>query len=538
MKQPCGMWNCMRSGIRGCMRAKKPRPFLLHLIFYIFLFSGSGMLYGRNLLFAQTSYSPATLQWRIALNINLEYTLRSEDIRLEPPVSQFPSAAYSNGIDIQRNYFGKLPFAVLSIEAGTALNSQGSDQRSYNDQGIGLAAEVDLRHGWAGDYFPVHNLPLKGTTPDIEANIIARSVLYWKSPMLDIGFGRDRLDYNGILEGGFLPSARIPYYDALRAQGRLGCFTIDWLVSTIQAVEAWDKNDITPEVGYGFEDQPGTPTIIVEAMNRFSWHFGAFSVGVTDHAMMSRLNNHFVLTDFFPIGSRHQASVAQTNNSMVFDASWEPFDGLAIAAQLGLDDIDLNVLVEGSDTGSPTIPAYLAAIRYDGEVRTLPYAVYLEAGSTHWLWGNYDGSQAWPTIGDVNYFARFIYRFPRYLGGSILLPLTSPYGPGVAWIQSHGELIIPIGSENDMHPLSFGVGYRFLFLDMNTDANLIKTQVYNNSTTPAAPHWQSFFISLPLRLSAGLFSLDIAPSFVGSGGSTGFELDIALSGTIAFATVH
>lgn len=525
---------------RCTMRAANSNLFFLYFIFSIFLFSGSRMLFGRNLLFAQTQSKPTSLQWRIMLSINIEYSLRSDNVRIEPPVSQYPSVANSNGIDIQRNYFGQLPFAVLSIEAGSALDAQGLDPWLCNAQGLGVAAEIDLRHSWAGDYFPVHNLPLNGTTPDVEGNIVARSVLYWKSPIFEIGFGRDRLDYNGILEGGFLPSRRIPYYDALRAQGKLGYFAFDWLVSTIQAVQAWDKNDISPELGYGFEDQPGTPTIIVEAMNRFSCHLGWVTLGVTDHAMMSRLNNHFVLTDFFPIGSRHQASVAQTNNSMVFDASWEPISGLTIAGQLGLDDIDLNLVGIG-DTGSPTISAYIAGVRYSGQigrVRALPFAIYMEAGSTHWLWGNYDASQAWTSIGDVNYFARFIYRFPHYLGGSILLPLTSPYGPGVTWAQSHGELIIPIGSNNNKNPLSLGVGYRLLFLDMNTDANLITTQVYNNSTTPAAPHWKSFLISLPLRLSAGLFSFDIAPSLVRSDNSMAFELDIALSGTIAFGTVH
>ena len=165
-------------------------------------------------------------------------------------------------------------------------------------------------------------------------------------------------------------------------------------------------------------------------MNRLSWDLGPVSIGITDHAMMARRQNRFYITDFIPVLSRHQAAVAQTNNSMAADISWTPVQGLILAAQAGFDDINADI-IGVSDTGSPTIDAYVAGIEYQTITGFGSFGLDLEAGYTHWLWGNYDGSEIWPN--DVNPFLRFQYRYLTD-SGALLLPLTSPYGPGAVWL--------------------------------------------------------------------------------------------------------
>jgi hypothetical protein len=462
--------------------------------------------------------------WNLSLTFDFDYKARSADLLLEPATK-----TYKNGVDVQRAYFEQPAIVDLCIESGSALSGV---------YGFGVAAEIAVKPEWRGDYFPATNLPFTSGSYSLESNLFSRSVVYWKSPGIEIGFGRDKIDYNGILEGGLLPSSRIPWYDALKAKGTLGQFSLDWMVATIQAVKAWDGKDITPEAGYSFEtgDPNFKPTTIVEALTRLSWNLGKVELGVTDHAMMSRLNNRFDLTDIFPLVSRHQAGVAQTNNSMVMDASWELLPKLRISAQMGLDDIDLNPLGI-SDTATPTIDAYVLGARWDGTTKLGLVSAYAEGGYTHWLWGNYDGSQADPS--DVNYFARFIYRFPRYNGGSILLPLTSPYGPGAFWLKSHGSVALALfepakedGSGKRRPALSLELGYSLLYLDLNTEANLIDTKVIKNTTTANATRSRSFVASLPTVLSYGPWSACVEPAFVWHDESTAFEIELGLACTI------
>jgi hypothetical protein len=515
---------------------------------------------------AQTN--PSSVQnasWRLSFTATFDETSRSANLLLENASKQ-----YKNGIDVQRNYFSRPPLADFSIEAGSALPGV---------RGFGVAARVAVKPEWQGDYFRSDNLPFANGATSVEGNLFSRSVVYWKTRSAGIAFGRDRVDYNGILEGGLLSSSRIPWYDALRGYGKLGRFSLDSIIATIPAVKAWDGNDVPLEPGYGFETDK-TPTTIVEAMSKITWTFGPqssgdkesagaawpasslspgqFSLSAADHAMLARYNNRFYLTDLFPLISRHQASVPQTNNSMVLTAAWQPFSWLALSVQAGFDDINLNG-IGVSDTATPTIDAYVLGARFAAPLKipaaqkeqkaqekrglsafnTEPAVIhaYIEAGSTHWLWGNYDGSQAQPN--DVNYFLRFIYRYPRYLGGSILLPLTSPYGPGVRWISSHGEIAFGRATGARQAGASrwgFSLGYRLLFLDLNTEANLIDTKVYNNTTTENAPRSYNVLASIPISLTFGALCGTIEPAYLWHDGQSAFELEMSLSYRILAGT--
>lgn len=454
------------------------------------------------------SAAGSNVVFRLELDLEYQYRFRTEEHLIEASTTK-------SGIDLARSFFDRPPFARLLLQGTTSF-------------GFGAIGEVTLRDQWTGDYFRTDNLPVIGVEGDpvrFENFFITKAAVYYDSPLFNFHFGREKPDYNGILYGGLLPGTRLPYLDAVKAFGRLGRIKIDWLVATIPALKSWDNNDVDPNAGtlpagtnyyYGFESEPNSanpnPTTIVEGMNRFSWDLGRVSLGVTDHAMMARRNNRFYITDFIPVISRHQAAVSQTNNSMVFDVAWEPMDGLRLAAQAGFDDINASFLGV-DDTGSPTIDAYVAGLDYDSPTALGRLKIKAEAGYTHWLWGNYDGSEIWPN--DQNPFLRFQYRYLSDSGG-LLLPLSSPYGPGAIWANLSGSL--------QLNGLGLELGMDFLYLSKNDEANLIDTQVLNNTTTAGAHRSQFISFALPLRWRTGFWEFSIRPELAMLDGDPWFEL--------------
>ena len=472
-------------------------------------------------LYAQTPGRPDSgqspvpvsgIDFRLELDLEYQYRFRTEEHLIE-------TSAIKNGIDLMRSFFDRPPFARLLLQGTTSF-------------GFGAIGEIALRDQWTGDYFRTDNLPVIGVEGDpvrFENYFITKAEVYYDSPFFDFHFGREKPDYNGILYGGLLPGTRLPYLDAIKASGKIGRMKIDWMVATIPALKSWDNNDVDPNAGtpavtppaepvyyYGFESEPNSanpnPTTIVEGMNRFSWDLGRLSLGVTDHAMMARRNNRFYITDFIPVISRHQAAVSQTNNSMVFDIGWEPLDGLRLAAQAGFDDINAGFLGVG-DTDSPTIDAYVAGLDYGSPTSSGSLKIKAEAGYTHWLWGNYDGSEIWPN--DQNPFLRFQYRYLSDSGG-LLLPLSSPYGPGALWASFSGSL--------ELSRLGLEVGLDFLYLSKNDEANLIDTEVLGNTTTAGAHRTQFVSLALPARWRAGFWEFSVKPELAMLDGDIWFEL--------------
>jgi len=294
------------------------------------------------------------------------------------------------------------------------------------------------------------------------------------------------------------------------------------MVATIQAIPSWDGIDVDPndnfiypareaKAVYGWETDDEA-TVIVEGLNRFSWKIGTFSIGFSDHAMIARRNNKFYLTDFFPIISRHQTAIEQTNNNAILDFAWAPLEGLDLAGQLGFDDIDLNGIGIG-DTGTPTTPAFVFGGRYRGDIAGNSLQGSFETGWTHYLYGNYDGSYIDPE-GYVIPFVRLQYRFLSD-SGALLLPLTSPYGPGAFWIEASGSL--GIGATG------FSAGFDFLYLAKNPEANLIDTAVYDNVTTEGTPSVHFASLSLPLSYSWRNWHISASPAVLVREGDWRFE---------------
>jgi len=439
-----------------------------------------------------------------SLDLSYEYRLAPSGLLL------VEETAVKSGIDLMRDYFGRAPLGRMAIGYG-------------GDEGVSVALETTFRSQWEGEWYKADNLPGTGANPDpfsVENFFITRGVAYWRSPSLSFAFGRDRVDYGGILEGSLLPSTRLPYLDNLRARWSLGGFTVDYMVATIQAIKSWDGIDVDPSGNYlhpgaatvyGWESDDEA-TVIVEGLNRFSWRIGTFSIGFSDHAMIARRNNLFYLTDFFPIISRHQTAIEGTNNNAILDFAWAPLEGLDLAGQLGFDDINLNGIGIG-DTGTPTTPAFVLGGRYRGAVDGNALKARFETGWTHYLYGNYDGSWIDPE-GYVIPLMRLQYRFLSD-SGALLLPLTSPYGPGAFWVEASGSL--GIGTTG------LTAGFDFLYLAKNPAANLIDTLIYDNVTTEDTPYIHFASLSLPLSYTWRNWLLSASPAVLVREGDWRFE---------------
>jgi hypothetical protein len=127
------------------------------------------------------------------------------------------------------------------------------------------------------------------------------------------------------------------------------------------------------------------------------------------------------------------------NMNLVADFSWVLFRGFTLTGQIGFDDINAN-LFGVPDSGTPTIPAAILQMEYTLRRETFGADFSLEGGYTHYLWGNfaYETDPTWGTVP----LARGIYRYSPSKT-AVLLPLTSPYGPGAVWGRLASALSLP-----------------------------------------------------------------------------------------------
>jgi hypothetical protein len=452
-------------------------------------------------LFAQDEGIPL----KTALDLNALYIYRSANELVE-------TGTIKNGIDLERNFFAVPPLARGSVDLG-------------GPQGLAMGIEAEARREFDG-YFPDSNIPVSNSSRNpiaVEKAIFTRAVLYWRSPSIDLSIGRGKVDYGKELEGSIYPSARLPFLDAFRSQGRLGPFTLDWMVATIDSVEAYDNNDVEPNDGvtdgsssYGF-DTGTNPTTILDAFHHLTWNFGTFRVGLGENCIVARRNNRILISDVFPLLSWHQASVMPNNMTFYWDFAWDPAPGLSFAVEGGYDDINANIFGIG-DSSVPTIDAYVLGGRYRSDEGQGDLDAYFEAGYTHYLWGNFSAYQQ-SSITDVDPLARAIYRFRMNSGGA-LLPLTSPYGPGALWLRLEGGC-------RPWAEAGPRIGAELLLLSKNEEANLIDTP-YDQSVKDGH---RFFFgsLTLPVSWTRGAFELSIAPAALVRDGTWWMESTFALA---------
>ncbi len=339
---------------------------------------------------------------------------------------------------------------------------------------------------------------LDGDPYAVEYNNVTRG--YWQQFLgpLELVFGRQPAHLGPAPQHALHVSQDVPFLDALRINLPVGRVRMTLITSTLENRRAAGERDPAnvnipssddPDVlSYGYE-----ASIILYNVHRFELDLDRLRIGLGAHMLLSRANNMFRLSDFFPVFSWHNANVVPNNLSLVGDFSFALAPGIQTYVQYGFDDINLNP-IGISDDDIPTLVSLLGGVTFFHGTRAAQRRSQVELGYTHWLWGSFE---------DDNYLSRAIYRLDL-VGENRWIPLTSPFGPGTAWMKLRTETEYNSGWEY------YG---RALFRLENTEADLAMND-YQNDTSVREAEWEPRSdIGLGVAYTAlGRLRLSVEPS--------------------------
>ncbi len=319
----------------------------------------------------------------------------------------------------------------------------------------------------------------------VEYNNITRG--YWQQFFgpLEMVFGRQPAHLGPSPQHALHVSQEVPFLDALRFNLPLGRVRMTMLISTLENRRARGErspDDVNVPVApliYGYGD-----SIIFYNVHRFELDLDRLRIGFGAHMVLSRENNMFRLSDFFPVFSWHNANVTPNNLSLVGDFTFALAPGLQTYLQYGFDDINLNP-VGISDDSIPTIGSVLGGLVVHHGNAAVRRRSQLELGYTHWLWGSFE---------DDNYLSRAIYRVDL-VGDNRWIPLTSPFGPGRAWAKLRTEAVT-------RHEWDYYA--RGLLRLENVEADLAQN-TYGADSEPKGADWEAV---LDLGIGAGYTVLE------------------------------
>ena len=301
----------------------------------------------------------------------------------------------------------------------------------------------EYRVGMGGDNW----LPYRDGNPvALENNMVQQGYLYFNPGPFEITFGRQKVSIGPSPFTSIAISRAVPFLDALNLKANLGRLRMTLLLSTLENRSA--QGDVTiPTADYAF-----SKTVILYNTHYFEYDFGFLRAGIGSSVLITRPDNAFQISDFFPVFSWHNANIVPNNLSLFLDVSAVPLRGVKLYGQFGFDDINAG-FAGAHDTGIPTIWAGLLGAEWFGGLASVPLSAAVEVGYTHYLWGSFDD--------DVP-LARAIYRMDLD-GPRQWMPLTSPFGPGAAWV------IAEVTAETPWH-LSSTLSFRLV--SRNTLASL------------------------------------------------------------------
>jgi hypothetical protein len=259
--------------------------------------------------------------------------------------------------------------------------------------------------------------PTATSAVPLESHFLTKSLLWYNFHPLQIEVGRDKV-HVGPMDHSLILSDAVPFLDMIRGTISGGPWTLDWLVATPE----------TRTEGGGTDVQ----TTVLLNSHRLEYRADTWSWAASENYIVHRsASGPFVLADVFPVGITHQLDINPNNNCLIFDGQWVPASGLRLMGQFGFDDIDGRTLGL-PDNPVPTIWAFLFGTEWQGDADG-PLRLYAEVGMTHYLWGNF---------GDPAARADYLIVQDERTES---MPLTSPYGPGTAWVNfstrwSHGPL--------------------------------------------------------------------------------------------------
>jgi len=446
------------------------------------------------------------------LSASYEHRVRTSSVLADP-------GHVKNGIDFQRDFLSFDP--ILSLGAGIGFF-----------KGLDVAAEVQLRQPWKYpyDYAPVNNFlyPFHGSELDINYDILTRGMLSWNGTYMDIGLGRERVHFGDAPGGSLYPSRLLPFMDGLRMTVPLGPFTLDYMLAAIiprksQEEEALGginslgipSSETSKHFGFMLDENP---TIILSSTHIFHWNFGKIKVGAGGTVMYARSNNNYNFTDILPISIFHNADSRPNNLNLILDFSWAFYPGWTVSLMGGFDDINAS-FINVSDSSVPTIPAVILQLEYSLAARPFLADFLFEAGWTHYLWGNYqydgdpDDGKPWGGV----YLARAIYRYSTF-NHSVLLPLTSPYGPGVTWGRLKGDF--------SFSRLPLKAGADLLVLAKRQNVNLVTTPYRKNSGDEQGSWMWYISLDIPCTYTWRKVDFKFIPSLILRNGDAAFELTL------------
>ncbi len=336
-------------------------------------------------------------------------------------------------------------------------------------EGISADMAFSLRKEWDGVFSSAGNIPefgQEGNPLPFDNHAMERADLRFILGKTIFSFGRNAVKTG---QSGFFslyPDDSLPYLDRIGISSRGDRIAFDWYASTIQPIPAFDGYDLAlPAQLEGGDDQ--RPTVLV--VKRLALQNRIFRFGLGQVVLYSRANAYYTLADFLPLIDWHAADVRPNNMALLLDAGWVPIPGLETFASIGFDEISGEAFgIVDSDI--PTTWALLLGAKGNLLKGSAVFSPKLQLGYTHYLWGNYDAALSAHSSEDST-LARAVYRYASD-GGAILMPLTSPFGPGAAWMQLELEFVsedLPVSLAGDL-----------LILGKFPEADLVSTRYARN----------------------------------------------------------
>ncbi len=487
---------------------------------------GRGELAGYARRLAAEAGSPAVRQaareWLEAFDFNPDRALIASDMEVSVwGGGRTGDVPWSTELDFQRDYIDAPPFFDWTLNA----ERDGSG-------GIAISAELRTQYEIGTASSTSLFIPKEGNPIPMENYFITSGYFYKRFDDVTILVGRTPVHFgDGSFSSG-MPSQRLPFMDSVRLGWEFGPLKMTAYASSLEnrmgemekakLMDAgWntgpeyintDTNTFYDGTGTGVEDVVdlafGTTNVFL-AVRRFEYAFKKTRLAVTSMQIVSRENNYIHLGDFFPVYSWHNAELGPHNNSLHLEATTVPFPGLKLAVQGGWDDINAADAFGVGDTGLPTIYFYLAGAAWSGKVLGLPGGLSLEAGTSHYLWGVFHEYAE----DDGNYLSRAIYRYKRD-EDYVLLPLTSPYGPGVNWLAADFSLqMLPSISVNTEIELKW----------RNPAADLVGTEYIADPAVEDTESYGDHRFALRLDWSGSVFSLFSEAAMLFRDGNYGWE---------------
>ncbi|NBF40809.1 MAG: hypothetical protein GVY14_10375 [Spirochaetes bacterium] len=412
---------------------------------------------------------------------------------------------------------------AYGVDGGPQLVTQTVLQREYD---VELPTNIPL--------------PADGNPAPFENNFIYTGYLYVPGDYLSTTFGRQQVHFGPSSRSSLMASDRLPYLDAARVSLTLGRLRMTHLVSTIDntasdaEIDAGMPEVLADTVWEHADQYAYGKNIIFYNVHYFEYAWDRLRLGIGGQMLISRPMNHFQLGDFFPVFSWHNADIVPNNMCLVLDASYAAAPGLEVYTQVGLDDVSAETFGI-ADSELPTIPAYIAGMRYRREADGPALSALLEVGHTHYLWGNFH---------EEFLLSRAIYR-QNTDAGSESMPLTSPYGPGALWALvetsagwdagSGPAAGAARGSDAGRRPgaargPSFDLGLSYLIRVENTRANLYSTPYRASEHVESAPRRVLHRVALrPVYRPVPTMGIYAEPALLVDDGELGFEATLGFA---------